>query len=278
MRGDQLRSSRVAKKKNRKAYIRNILLAFLVIIPASAIITSAAIHIAISKDKGIESVTAILTPQTEDVEAFKYNFDIEAKTLYRVEFKRFDKYGDAEALIAALKDKGLNGFIIKEQGFVTAYGLFPNKSQADTAAEFLQRKKIKSTISVINIKGLNLKYDDIDKDLIDLAFAVDEAAFSIIREKSALSLESLYSGRQISGTSLNTVIELEVMLAKYLNYLENIKTSEANARLKQNLDVLIKELLADKLKAENGYDYYNLQNSLMNQGEALKRFYEKLII
>lgn len=273
-----MRSSRMNKNKNRKATIQYLLITFLVIIPAAAIISGAAIHLAVSKDKNITLPTAIFTPEDKGLEAFKYNFDITAKQLYRVELKKYEKFEEAEAQIAVLKKKNLNGFIIKSQGYLTAYGLFWNKSQADTAVQFLKRKNIESTAQAVAVSGINIKYSDVDKTLIDLASAVDAAVLKIISEKSALSLESLYSDKKISDKGLDIIIEQETKLAKYLNYLEDIKSSEANAAYKEKLVKLINEVLVDRLQADESYDYYSLQNSLMNQGDALIKFYEKLSV
>jgi len=117
-----------------------------------------------------------------------------------------------------------------------------------------------------------------DKNLINIASAVDAAVIKILNEKAALSLESLYADKQISEKSLEVIIEQETKLVKYLNYLQDIKTSEANAFYKKSMEELIKELLVDKLQGDGSYDYYELQNSLMNQGEALRKFYEKSIV
>jgi ABC-type Na+ efflux pump permease subunit len=278
IRGDKMRSSRIHKKRNKKLYLKSILLTFLVIIPATAIISSMVIYYALNKDKNIDKEAAVFTPVEQAAEAFKYSYDINVKQLYRVEIKKFEEYEDAEAQIAVLKNKKVNGFIVKEQGYLTAYGLFGNKSQADTAAGYLKRKNIESTVNTFDISGINIKYDDMDKNLINIASAVDSAVMKILNEKAALSLESLYSNKKISEKSLDVVIEQEAKLVKYLNYLQDIKTSEANAFYKKSLEDLIKELLVDKLQGDGSYDYYELQNSMMNQGEALKKFYEKSIV
>jgi hypothetical protein len=273
-----MRSSRISKKRNKKVFLRNILLTFLVIIPAAAVISSIAIYFTVMNDKNIDTAAAVSKPRDQVAQAFKYNFDMNAKQLYRVEIKKFEKYEDAEAQIAILKNKKLNGFIVKDQGYLAAYGLFVNKSQADTAVNYLKRKNIKSTVNIININGINIKYDDIDKNLIDLSSAVDVALLKILNEKAALSLESLYSNKQISEESLKITIEQEAKLAKYLNYLKDIKTSDINAVYKKSLEDLINELLVDKFQVDGSYDYYDIQNSLMNQGEAIMQFYEKLIV
>jgi hypothetical protein len=273
-----VRSSRTIKNKNKKVYIKYILLTFIIIIPVTAAISGAALHFAVNKDKSIHTPAAVFTPKEDGVEAFKYNYDINAKQLYRVELQKFDTYEEAELQIAKLKKQKLNGFIIKEQGYLNAYGLFWNKSQADTAVQFLKRKNIESTAQLIDISGINIKYSDIDKTLIDLATAVDAAVLKILSEKSALSLESLYSNKKISDQSLEIVIQQEIQLAKYLNYLKDIKTSEVNAVYKEKLENLINELLVDRIQGSGSYDYYSLQNSLMNQGEALMKFYEKLSV
>jgi|GEM_PF-2088275 len=276
--GGKLRSSRTIKNKNKKNYIRYLLLTFLVIIPITAIISSVGVFLSVDKDKHINMPIPAFTPIDKSVNAFKYNFDIESKQLYRVELNKFDQYEAAEAQIASLKKKKLNGFIVKENGYLTAYGMFCNKSQADTAVEFLKRRKVSAVAVELKVSGISLQYSDIDKNLIDIAEAVDAVLVKIISEKSALSLESLYSDKQMGDQSLQTIIEQEAKLYKYMNYLKEIKTSEVNAEYKSNLEALISEVLVDKLEANESYDYYSLQNSLMNQGGALMRFYEKLSI
>ena len=278
VRGNAMRNSRINQKRKRRLYFRNILLVFLIIIPATAIISSFAIYFSVNRDKGDDRLTAALISKEQVVKAFQYNFDINAKQLYRVEIKKFENYEDAESQIALLKKKKLNGFIVKERGYLVAYGLFINESQADTATEYLKRKGIESIVNVFSISGINIKYDDLDNNLIDIASAADAAISKVLNEKAALSLESLYSGKKISGNSLELLIEHEAKLVKYLNYLKDIKTSEANIVYKKSLESLMNELLVDKLQVDGSYDYYELQNSLMNQGEALRTFYEKLMV
>jgi hypothetical protein len=272
-----MRKSRIEKKKKRRLFLRNILLIFLIIIPVAAIISSFAIYYAVMRDKNVDAAAAAFIPKDQAVKAFKYNFDMSARQLFRVEIKKFEKYEDAESQIQLLKKKKLNGFIVKEQGYLVAYGLFINKSQAETAAKYLKRKGFESIVNVFNINGINIKYNDIDNNLIDIASAVDAVAIKVLNEKAALCLESLYSGKEINEKSLEAVIEQETKLVKYLNYLKIVKTTE-NADYKKNLESLINELLVDKLVVDGSYDYYDLQNSLMNQGEALRKFYENLMV
>ena len=271
-----MRNSRISKKRKKKLYLKNVLLFFLIIIPATAIISSFAIYFTMNRDKAIEG-TAAFTSENQAIKTFKYHFDINAKQLFRVEIKKFEKYEDAESQIALLKKKKLNGFVIKEQGYLVAYGLFINESQADTAAKYLKRKGIESTVNIFNISGINIKYDDMDNNLIDIASAVDEASLKILNEKAALSLESLYSNKEISKESLDAIIEQEERLVIILNYLKDVKTSD-NIVFKNSLEGLINELLVDRLVVDRIYDYYKLQNSLMNQGEALRKFYEKQMV
>lgn len=273
-----MRSSRTVKNKNKKRYIRYLLATFLVIIPVTAISSSVGLYLSMNKDKDINMPIPVFTPKENSVIAFKYHFALDAKQLYRVEIKKFENYEEAEAQINVLKKKKLNGFIVKEQGYLTAYGLFCNKSQAETAVEYLKRVKINSTAVELQISGVSLQYNDIDKNLVDIAEAVDAAIQKIISEKSALSLEILYSDKVLTEQSLLAAMEQEKLLMKYLNYLKDIKTSEANAHFKSNLEALINEVLVDKLEAADSYNYYSLQNSLMNQGNALIKFYEKLSV
>ena len=273
-----MRNSRINKKKKIRSYFRNIVLFFLIIIPAAAIISAFAIYFSINKGNDVTAEAAAFEPKDQAVKAFKYNYDMSAKQLFRVEIQKFEKYEEAESQIELLKKKKLNGFIVKEQGCLVVYGLFTNESQADTALKYLKRKGIEGSVNVFNISGINIKYDDMDNNLIDIASAVDTAALKIMNEKAALSLESLYSTKEISGKSLELIIEQEAYLVKYLNYLKDIKTSEVNLVYKVNLDSLIKELLVDRLVVDGSYDYYELQNSLLSQGEALRKFYEKRML
>jgi hypothetical protein len=273
-----MRNSRINKKRIRRLYFRNILLFFLIIIPAAAVISSFAIYFSINRDKNVDKVASAFIPTDQAEKAFKYNFDINAKQFFRVEIKKFEEHEGAEAQIALLKKKKLNGFIVKDQGYLVAYGLFVNESQAETAVQYLKRKRIDSVVNVFNIGGINIKYDDVDNSLIDIASAVDTVALAVLNEKAALCLESLNSGKEISEKSVEAIIEEESRLAKYLNYLEVIKTSDANIVYRNRLKNLLNELLVDKLQVDGRYDYYKLQNSLMNQGEALRKFYEKQLI
>ena len=268
-----MRSSRVHKKRNRKLFISKMLLAFFVIIPAAAVISALAIYFTVMKYNNNDAPAAAFLPEGKASEATEYNFNINAKQFYRIEIKKFEEYEAAEAQIALLKNKKLNGFIVKEQGYVTAFGLFVNQSQADTSAKYLKRKGVESTFKPIDISEIDIKYHVIDKNLIDLLSAVDAAAMKILNEKSALSLESLYSDKLMEGEDLALIVEQETKLIKYLNYLQSIKTSEVNAVYKENLESLIKELLVDKLQADSSYNYYGLQKSLMNQAEAIEEFY-----
>lgn len=268
-----MRNSRINKKRKKKSYIRGILLVFLIIIPVAAIISSFGIYFSVNSDK--DKADTLIT-ENQAIKAFKYNFDIKAKKLFRVELEKYEKYEDAESQIALLKKKKLNGFIVKEQGYLVAYGLFINQSQADTAAKYLKRKSIESVVNVINISGMNIKYDDIDNNLFDIVKAVDAVALKVYNEKAVLSLETLYSNKKISGKNLDVIIEQEERLVNILNYLKDIKTSEANVVYKKNLEILVNELLIDRLVVDGSYNYYELQNSLMNQGEALRKFYEML--
>lgn len=271
-----MRISRINKKRNKKLFSRNVLLLFLIIIPAAAVISSFVIYFSLNRDKGIDLTTAF-TAKDQAVNTFKYKFDINAKQFFRVEIKKYEKYEDAETQIAMLKKKKLNGFIVKEQGYLVAYGLFINESQANTAVKYLKRKGIESSLSIFNVNGANIKYDDMDNNLVDIASAVDTAALKILNEKAALSLESLYSGKAVSEKSLEIIIEQEERLIIMLNYLKDVKTSD-NIVYKESLEILVNELLVDKLGTDRSYDYYKLQNSLMNQGEALRKFYNKLLI
>ncbi|MDF2591216.1 MAG: hypothetical protein K0S75_682 [Clostridia bacterium] len=270
-----MRNSRINKKRNRKLFFRNALLFFIVIIPAAAVISSFAIYFSLNRDKDIDS--SAFTGKDQTVNTFKYNFDISAKQLYRVEIKKYEKYEDAESQIALLKKKKLNGFIVKEQGYLVAFGLFINESQADTAVKYLKRKGIESTVNIFYISGANIKYDNMDNNLIDIASAIDTVALKILNEKAALCLESLYSGKKMNEKSLESIIALEERLSVILNILKDVKTSD-NIVYKESLEGLANELLVDRLRVDGSYDYYELQNGLMSQGEALRKFYKKLVI
>lgn len=270
-----MRSKRAETKIKRKKYIRTILLIFLVIIPLTAVSSSFVLYYVMNRGSAINTPNEEVKQADREIDNYKYSFNVEPKEFYRVEIKKYDKYEAAEASIAALKNKKLNGFIIKEQGYLTIHGIYLNKSQAETAAKYLKRKGVQASVNSVNISGYDIKYDDIDKTLIDLAKATDKTILKIIDEKAALSLEGLYSNKEIGGTSLNGIIENEAKLSRYLKYLENVKTSKNTANYKTELEALIKEVLADGLNSEDSYSYYDLQNSLLNQINAFRKFCNK---
>lgn len=273
-----MRSTRAEIKIKRKKYIKNLLWIFFVIIPFAAVVSSFALDYVMNRGADISTPIAAVKPEDEDIDVYKYSLNINSKELYRVEIKKYDKYEDAEAFIVTLKNKKLNGFIIKEQGYLTFHGIYFNKSQAETDVLYLKRKGIKASVSEVNISGFGIRYDDIDKTLIDLAKATDKVILSIAEEKAVLSLESLYSDKKISDTSLGGIIENEAKLTRYLKYLEDVKTSKSTAYYKVELETLIKEVLADRLNPEDSYSYYDLQNSLLNQVNAFHKFCNKLIV
>jgi hypothetical protein len=248
-----------------------------VIIPFAAVTSAFALNFAMNREPAPNVPAAASRPAKQDDNVSKYSFDMSPRQLYRVEIKRFDKYEDAEASLMSIKNKRLNGFIIKEQGYLVAYGVYMNKSQADTAAKYLKRKGVQDSVNVMNISGFSMIYDDVDKNLIDLSKAADAVIMKIAEEKAALSLESLYGDKKIGGQSLEVIIENEAKLDKYLNYLSTVKSSEKTRYYKQGLEDLINEVLLDRLSAGGSYGYYDLQNSLLNQIEALSKFYNKLI-
>lgn len=273
-----MRSSRLIKKRNHKKYIRLLLWWFLVIIPVAALSTSVVLHVVLNEDETVNAHTAAVVPADEVMQAFKYSQDVKPKVLYRVEIQKYEKYEDAEATIASLQKKRLNGFIVKENGYVTCFGVFADETQAKSAAEFLTRKKVTAVVNIIEINGASLQYNEKDKRLIELSIATDGCLEKIIKDKSAFSLESLYGNKKISETDLNEIIENEQKLYKYLNYLMDEEPSQDSVELKADLERLIREALGDTLKGDETYDYYTMQNSLMNQAEALRRFYSKNMI
>jgi hypothetical protein len=258
----------------KKNHITNLLIIFLFIIPVGAVGGSYAIHNAFGTSTG-GNVEAVTTKQ-QNQQASKYSIDMGAKQVYRVDIKKFKTYEEAEAQVQALKKKKLNGFILKEEGYVVTYGMYASESQAKSAVQFLSRKRIQGTAGLMDINPRNLHCEDGDKKLIQLVSALDGVVEKIISEKSSLSLESLYSNKKISGQSLDKVVKLEEQISKYLNYLKDINTTDEDSDLKSRLENMAKEVLIDGLSPEGSYDYYNLQNSLMNQAEALKKFYEML--
>lgn len=271
-----MRSTRVAKKQMKKNYIINLLIVFLVVIPLGAVGGSYLLHDAFASPAGFQKETVALDQQSET--AFKYHIDMTAKQLYRVDIKKFEGYEAAESYLEKMKKNKLNGFILKENGYVVTYGMFSNESQAKTAVQYLSRKHIEAAASLMDINSMNLQYGEDDKKLMELLSAIDGAVVKLINEKSALSIEGLYSNKEIAGQGLENAVKLEEQLSKYLNYLKDIKTTEENSELKSRLEKLAKEILIDQLPPEGSYDYYKLQNSLMNQVEALKKFYETLSV
>ncbi len=101
---------------------------------------------------------------------------------------------------------------------------------------------------------------------------------SIVEEKADLSLKIINSEEKIGGADLGGIIENETKLTNYLKYLQDAKTSKKTAYYKVELEELIKEVLADRLFSEDNYNYYELQNSLINQVNAFHKFYNSLVV
>jgi len=278
VRGEIMRSQRAEIKIKRKKYIKNLLWLFLVIIPLTAVVSSFALDYVMNIGKEKDTPIAAVKPVDEEINDYKYSFSISSKELYRVEIKKYDKYEDAEALIVTLKNKKLNGFIIKEQGYLTFHGIYLNKSQAENNVKYLKKKGIQASVNSVNINGFGISYTDIDKTLIDLAKATDKVILSIVEEKADLSLKIINSKEKIGGANLGGIIENETKLTNYLKYLQDTKTSKKTSFYKVELEELIKEVLADRLFSEDNYNYYELQNSLINQVNAFQKFYNSLVV
>lgn len=265
--------SRYEINKKRYTAQKRVIVLFLFIVPLLAVVVSFFFINIYDRNSSIDAMTDVVP--SNDVTAFKYNYQIGSKTLYRIELINSTSLEEAEVYVKSIKTKKLNGFILKEDGYKVIYGIFTNSDQAEKIQESIA-KKAESSISETRLPSFSLKYNEKDNAFIQLVQAADKLIWEISEAKSQLSHEIAIQSK-IDTALLFTVIENgEVKLKRYLGYAEKVTVSKEQEAFRGNFVLLLEEVLDQKFDDEK--NYYKIQEGLMNQIEAYRRYTEKLSI
>lgn len=265
--------TRFGRNKKKKALKKAVLALFLFIVPLAAVAASMFFMSMYNKGSGMEAL--IDGMPSNSVAAFKYNFEIESKTLYRIELQSSEGFEEAEAYIKSIKAKKLNGFIVKENGYKVIYGVFVNQDEAGKVQESIAAKA-KGSIFEDRLPGYRLSYNEMDNTFIQLVQATDKLIWETVKAKSLMSREIALKTKYDLAPVIEEISKGEIKLEKYLGYAEKIDVSKEQKVFRENFVMLLKEVLDHKL--DNDKDYYRIQGGMMNQLEAYKKFIEKLLI
>lgn len=265
--------TRFERNRNRKVLKKVVLVLFLVIVPLAAV--AASIFFMNIYNKGSSMEALIDGTPSNSVVAFKYNYEIKSKALYRIELQSSESFEEAEAYLKSIKAKKLNGFIVKEKGYKVIYGVFVSPDEAGKVQDSIA-VKAKGSIVEIKLPGYSLKYNETDNTFIQLVQATDKLIWETAKSKSMISQEIALKSNVDLAPALEEISKGEVKLEKYLGYAENINVSKEQIVFRENFVMLLKEVLAHRL--DNEKDYYRIQDGMMNQLEAYKKFIGKLLI
>ncbi len=267
--------TRYERTRRRNKIRKAILALFFVVVPLTAVAVSFFFMNMYNRGSGIEATVneTSLTGKT----AFKYNYDMEGKTLYRIELNSSGSFEEAEAFVKGIKAKKLNGFIIKEDGYKVIYGVFADRDEADKVMNSIE-SKVKGSINEFRLPGCSLKYNEDDNTFIQLVQAADQLIWEIIVAKSGMTHEMSLKIKSNTDSAFTEISDKESKLQKYLGYAQKLKVSNNQKVFRENFVMLLENILDYKVEADTGKDYYGVQESLMNQIEAYRRFIEKLLV
>ncbi|MHB1391919.1 MAG: hypothetical protein ACYCYE_02395 [Clostridia bacterium] len=265
--------TRFERNKKRKALKKAFLVLFLFIVPLAAVAASMFFMNMYNKGSGMEAIIGG-TP-SNSVTAFKYNYEIESKALYRLELQSSESFEEAEAYIKGIKAKKLNGFIVKENGYKVIYGIFVDQDEAGKVQDSIAAK-VKGSIHETILPGYSLKYNEVDNTFIQLVQAADKLIWESVKAKSLMSREIALKSKDDLAPVLEEISKGEIKLEKYLGYAEKINVSKEQEAFRKNFVVLLEEVLAHKV--DNDKDYYRIQGGMMNQLESYRKFVGKLLI
>ncbi len=266
--------TRFESNRKKKTLNRAILVLFLIIVPLTAVSASMFFMNMYNKGSGTEALIDGIP--SNSVAAFKYNYEIESKTLYRIELQSSQSFEEAEAYVKSIKAKKLNGFIVKENGYKVIYGIFANREEAVKVQESVAVKATGS-ISEYGLPGCKLNYNEVDNTFIQLVQASDKLIWEVVKAKSLISAETALKKKYDIEPVLEEISKSEIKLEKYLGYAEKIDVSKEQKVFRENFVKLLKEVLDHKLENYNDKDYYRIQSSMMNQLEVYKKFIGKLL-
>ncbi|HWR62415.1 MAG TPA: hypothetical protein VN580_12430, partial [Clostridia bacterium] len=265
-----LRMSRYEKKSRRNTFRRRVLVLFLFVVPLFAAAASFFFMSIYDENGGVD---AQADAEQASSYVFKYSYEIESRSFYRLELKSTASLAEAEEFMEDIKAKKLNGFILKEAGYKVIYGVFTDMDQAILLQNII-RKKAEGSISETRLPGYTLRYNDRDNAFIQLVQATDKLIWEVAEAKSGLSAK-ISENAKADNTTLVTEIESgEAKLERYLGYAEEVTVSKQQEALRVKFVAMLGEVLENRLN--DSKNYYKVQGGLMNQIEAYRRYSEGL--
>ena len=265
--------SRYERNKKRYTVRKSVIAMFLFIAPLLAVAVSFFFMNLYDRNSSIDALAD--EASTNNVIAFKYNYEIGSKTLYRLELKSSVSLSEAEEYVKSIKANKLNGFILKEDGYKVIYGIFTNKDQANNIQVSIA-KKAEAEISETILPSLSLKYNENDNAFMQLVQATDKLIWEVAEAKSQFSHEIAIQSKADTEQVIEKIESGEVKLERYLGYAEKVTVSKEQKAFRDSFVLMLKEVVDQKLNDEK--NYFKVQGGLMNQIEAYRRYTEKLSI
>lgn len=268
-----MRMTRYGRNRKKRAERNTVIALFFFVVPLAAVAVSM-FFMNIYNSGNDKKASADGLP-LNSVTAFKYNYEMGNKTLYRLQLDSSENFSEAEAYIKSIKNKKLNGFILKEDGYKVIYGVFTNIDEADKVRDSIA-KKAEGSLSETRLPGFSLKYNESDSTFIQLVQAADKLIWEIAEAKSLLSSKIVLDPKSDIKPVLEKVAYNESKLEQYLGYAKKIDVSYEHKTFRDSFVLLLEEVLAERL--DNEKDYYKLQIGLINQIEAYRRFINGLSV
>lgn len=263
--------TRYEKSMRRNTFRKKILVLFLFVVPLLAVAGS---YFFMSIYDGNGSVDAQADADQADSNViFKYNTQIEDRSLYRLELKNATTLAEAEEFLEGIKSKKLNGFILKEDGYKVVYGIYTKKDKAILIQSIIA-KKAEGSVTDTRLPGFALRYDEKDNAFIQLVQATDKLIWGMAEAKSALSARIAEKPKEDNAQLVEEIEGYEVKLERYLGYAEKVSVSKHQEALRDRFVVMLEEVLGNRLN--DSKNYYKVQGGLMNQIESYRRYSEGL--
>lgn len=266
-----LRITRYEKSMRRNTFRKKMLVLFLFVVPLLAV-TGSYFFMSIYDGNGSIDAQAAADQAVSNV-VFKYNTQIEGRSLYRLELKNTSTMAEAEEFLETIKSKKLNGFVLKEDGYKVIYGIFTEKDKA-ILLQNITAKKAEGNVTETNLPGFALRYDDKDNAFIQLVQATDKLIWGMAEAKSALSARIAEQPKEDNPQLVEEIEGYEAKLERYLGYAEKVSVSKHQEALRDKFVVMLEEVLANRLN--DSKNYYKVQGGLMNQIELYRRYSEGL--
>lgn len=279
-----MRITRCQKKKKKQKIVLVKVLVFFIIIPITAFIISSGIIKLVTNENtdkntnennSLSTDNEMIARHTKVFENFENIFNIQEKSIYRVDIKSFKDYSEAISLIEYMKSKTLNAFIVKQDGYTVIYGIFNDLQIAKYTCTTLETHGVNSTINEINYLSLNVNPDNISEDIIKSIRNINQTIQNIIDFKFDLTSNMLKDNTKIFTEQLSKIYEEENRLAYQIQQLANENNKD---ELLTKYRVFVYEILNYKLGKNKQLDYYSIQNSLLNQLEAINRLLQTISI